>query len=302
MLRVVPILFALMFAASVPAAQFTTLCDSDMEKVAQGCTIKLTGNIESGDADRLVALLRRPLPTGWSYHTLLLSSPGGDVQEAFRLANIVKQTMLQTSTYRLPGGAIESWGSSPHYLNSCVSACFLVWVSGTERKAASYRLPGPGAQPVGLGLHRPTYVATAIAGKASTDVAQMHQDMTSAVRDYLRREQVPERYVEKMLEHSSREVYWLADEGDMFSMDGKAAWYEELLIARCKFDPAYDRDMQGSVVSKLASAPKGRPYNADADPAYRQYIAWRQNVNACEYQMRLEAQAKLRVGLQPKRR
>lgn len=303
MIRFVPVLFALLFAGAAEAAQFLVICDGKTERAAQGCTIKLSGTIEAGDADRLLAQLRRPLPDGWQYLTLLLSSPGGDVQEAFRLAQLVKQAMLRTTTSRMPdspGGIGVDPG--PHYLNTCVSACFLVWVSGTERFGPSFRQTRR-ATPAGLGLHRPVFTPAALAGKSPNEMAAMHQEMTTRVRDFLRREQVPEIYIQKMLEHSSREVYWLADEDDKFALDGRAAWFEELMIARCEYDPAYDRESEAEGVAKMQDAfNRGNRYDVTKDPGYQRWLEWKRAQNGCEYATRIEAQAKLRIGLQPKRR
>lgn len=142
-----------------------------------------------------------------------------------------------------------------------------------------------------------------MAGKTPTEVAAMHQEMTARVRDFLRREQVPEIYIQKMLEHSSREVYWLADGDDNFALDGRAAWFEELLIARCNYDPAFDRESEADGVAKMQSAfNRGSRYDVTKDPVYQRWLTWKRAQNGCEYATRIEAQAKLRVGLQPKRR
>jgi hypothetical protein len=301
MVRFVSFIVAVLLASGAEAAQFSVLCDGLTEKSAQGCTIKLSGPIEPGDADRLMWQLRQPLPEGWQYLTLLLSSPGGDVQEAFRLAKVVRQALLKTTTSRMSSTPGASAFADPHFMNDCVSACFLVWVSGTERSGPSSRRAD--GTPRGLGLHRPAFTPAAMAGKGAAEVAAMHQEMTVHVRDFLRREQIPEIYIQKMLEHSSREVYWLADSNDMFALDGRAAWFEELLIARCKYDPAYDRDSQAAGVARIDEAFKsGVRHDPTKDRGYQRWLTWKQEQNGCEYAMRIEAQAKLRVGLQPKQR
>lgn len=302
MLRLTLFLCATLLAGVCHAAQFQVLCDSPGEIGAQGCTIKLSGEIKAGDADRLLSQLRQPLPEGWQYLTLLLHSPGGDVREALLVAQLVKQALLRTSTFRLNKVGVGG-PEDPHFLNTCVSACFLVWVAGTERAAYNTRAPGSGRH-VGLGLHRPYLSSGSIDGKSPAEVARIHQDMTNTVRDYLRREQIPDSYVQKMLEHSSREVYWLADTGGNmgnFDLDGHAAWWDELLIARCGYDPAYDRDAMADTTARIIRAQENKvKLDLGSDVTYQRYITWKQAQNSCQYQMRLDAQASMRTGLQAK--
>lgn len=294
MIRVLPLLAALLFAGAAQAAQLTVDCDRPQNS-AQACSIQLSGQIEPGDADRLLAALRQPLAEGWQYRHLHLDSPGGDVYEAFRLERLIKMALLRTTTLRMASEYDRSFGT-------CVSACFLVWVAGTERFSASGRI-GRDSRPYGLGLHRPVLTAQTLAGKSPTEVAAMHQEMTARIREFLRREQVPEAYIQKMLEHSSREVYWLAEESDNFALSGRAAWFEELLIARCHYDPAYDRAYEAAQGEELMRAVRaGRRYESNRVPGEQRYLEWKQEQNACENQMRRDAQSQLRVGLQPKQR
>jgi hypothetical protein len=259
-----------------------------MERSRNGCTIKLSGKIEAGDAARLRAVIREPLYGDWLYSTLLLDSPGGDVPEALRLAQIVREAMLQTST-RIPDAATRKNGRAATQARTnwaCVSACFLIWVAGTERE--SYSVLSKTEGEVGIGLHRP-YFSPGVYADSPAKVAEMQQGVTSAIRDYLRREQVPERFIDKMLESSSREIYWLRESGDPFALNGRAAWFEEMMIARCAFDPAYEREVD----QYTASIYQRNKRPAD-DPKYQAYLEWRRSYNSCEYQARRQAQANIR--------
>lgn len=272
----------LLFSSFVSfAASFSSKCDGQMEQVSKGCTITLTGKIESGDANRLRAMLERPLPSGWRYNTLLLNSMGGDVEEAFSLAQVVREAMLATTTFTLDqvgqGGKQSQW--------PCVSACFLVWVSGTERSSMSGSSRRDGT--FGIGLHRP-YFSPAAYQNSPSKVAAAQQEMTLKVRDYLRREQVSELFIEKMIERSSKEVYWLHESGDPFALNGRAPWFEEMMIARCGFDPAYDRDFQAREI-QLSLKGKTTPEKERVA-----YFAWRQKYNACEYEIKRAAQQAFR--------
>ena len=98
---------AAFFPAAVSAATFSVLCDNSFELAAKACTVKLSGRVETGDSDRLRSILQTRLLDGWHYGALLLDSPGGNVNAAIEVAALVRQALLNTTTYRLPKDAIS---------------------------------------------------------------------------------------------------------------------------------------------------------------------------------------------------
>ena len=290
--------FLWFLTSSALCGTFAVDCDGKMERASRGCTIKLTGKIERGDAARLRQVIGKPLNGGWYYGKLLLDSPGGDVQEALLLAGVVRDAMLATSTsssspeqskFVDEKGRIIRLGDRDQF--PCASSCFLVWVAGTERFSGTGRDPKYG--PYGIGLHRPYFPPEAYANSPS-QVAEAQQSMTVAVRDYLRREQVPELFIEKMMDRSSREVYWVDESGDRFAMTGTAGWFEEMMIARCGFDPVYDQKSQEAEVRYQEAGAATLTIVPGYPPGHDAWIAWRQKYNACEYSIRRVAQAAMR--------
>ena len=281
-------LIVLVGALAFPAwsSTFSVSCSSKMEMSRRGCTVKLSGKIEAGDAARLRAVIRDPLYGDWTYNTLLLDSLGGDVSEALRLAQMVREAMLRTSTI-LDTGALAKGSAGARTRSNwpCVSACFLVWVAGTERESYSAVIKAEGE--VGIGLHRPYFSPNTYADSPAK-VAELQQAMTTAVQDYLRREHVPERFIEKMLESSSRDVYWLRESGDPFALNGRAPWFEEMMIARCAWDPAYEREKDQYATNAFMSKKR-----LTDDPKYQAYLSWRRSYNACEYEIRRQSQANI---------
>ena len=78
-----------------------------------------TGEIDTGDARRLIAALARATTDSHGTKELLLNSPGGLVGEAFGMAQVIEQMNVTTI---VPSGAI------------CASACAsVVFVAGTYR-------------------------------------------------------------------------------------------------------------------------------------------------------------------------
>ena len=208
------------------AATFEAHCSTGLEQ-AGGCSILMRGKIERGDRERLLQVLSTPLKAPGFFKTLVLDSPGGDVQEAFSLSDVVIRAALDTSTYSI--GNPEFAG----HKTMCVSACFLIWVAGAERNQASIGIATKKRQH-GIGLHRPFFSAEAYAQLDASAAAQRQQELFSKVRAYLRRYDVPDAMIDEMMNRSSREIYWLSSLDDPFALSGRAPWFEELMIARCK--------------------------------------------------------------------
>ena len=270
---------------SLMAADFSVLCNLDLEKNA-GCTIKLTGAISKGDAKKLTKVLARPVPAIGIYRTLLLDSPGGDVEEALQVAELVRRALLETSTFRVPlGGEDETQlGFYP-----CASACFLVWAAGTLREHSTSaegpvvrdgkRLRG---QPAGLGLHRPYFGTDDYKTSDISKLARKQQEVTALVREYLKREAIPEALIEEMMRRSSRDILWL-ENGTVRSREIPeiAPWFEELLIARCGHDPILEKRELDRREEALQQGPEIGMQYMKTDPQYRAYVESKRRTNTC---------------------
>lgn len=178
------VLAAALGPTATVAATFSVLCDNSGEQIRRGCTVKLAGRIEAGDAARLRAVVKQELLDGWHYRDLLLDSPGGDVKAAIELADVVRQALLDTTTHRLAKD-YRSAKESMLAKFKCVSACFLVWVAGAERSA--FMNDSQSNARAEIGLHRP-YFDKATYAQSPERVAAMQQEAMKATQDYLQRE------------------------------------------------------------------------------------------------------------------
>jgi hypothetical protein len=173
----------------------------------------MRGEIRPGDYDRLLQFAERSgyyLPQSQA----LLSSPGGDIEEALKIARLVKKLYMTVNV-----------GPGTGY---CASACFIIFASAVERDTA----------PGWVGIHRPYLNREALRSltPAAAEVAE-----NAALRDaeqYLRELRVPRNLVDVMFEQASTEIHWLSDDEFRYELGRRAAWYEEFLIARCGFDKA----------------------------------------------------------------
>ena len=265
------------------AATFKIFCDSQVERASKSCAIKITGVIKKGDSAKLLRIIKTPVKKGWSYGDILLDSPGGDVSEAMEIAKLVRKYMLRTSTTHSRGDP-ERLESKRFY--SCISSCFLVWVAGTERFSFNGYDQIEG-QHYGIGLHRP-YFPSHVYGYSPAKVSEIHKSINALIREYLQQEQVPDLFIEQMLERSSKEIYWAGNRGMEFSLNGRAPWFEEMMIARCGFDPAYDRESEWRISDQISRTGVSEHYTPDS--ITERYQHWRQKYNSCAHSIRLKAQ------------
>lgn len=276
-------LAAVCFQTAASAATFSSKCNAEFEKIA-GCTIIMTGEIVKGDNQRLIELLRTSRNSGASfYRSMLLQSLGGSISEALLIAQTVTQNVLDTKTTAL-------WRKEyPVTESHCVSACFLIWVAGAER----FHFSSPsksGHRPVGLGLHRPYFSKEDFAALDPLSAAKTQQDLVAQVRAYLKRNDVPDKLIDEMMKRSSKEIYWLDSLEGADDLDQRAPWFEELMISKCSFDPAFARQVNSFGGAEILSGKRVPKEQKD------KYFAWRQNYNTCEYEFRKASQAKFISG------
>jgi hypothetical protein len=226
-------------AAIIAATWFAGMaCKSSLALTLAGGVreLILTGPIEAGDADKIVAAVRgrrSPPPV------FAIDSPGGSVVESIRIAQVVKK--LAVSVTVLHGG-------------QCASACFMVFAAGVGRSAMPAELMSPEAKrranelaikitgkpassPGPVGLHRP-YQPNILSAK--NDQVKVMKFLSA----YLDEEMIPKRLVELMMTHPSNDIYWLSAD-DLKQLGEYAPAMEEFLINRC----GYDRNIVDKIMS-----------------------------------------------------
>lgn len=123
MMRAALVFFAcVFFNAWVPAA------GAEISAYQRGVLIQ--GPIQKGDYAKLIQFVRHPDNYGRFARSVFLDSPGGDVLEAVKIANLLDKSYAAT---HVASGA------------RCYSACFILWMSGVTRNVSN------GAT---LGVHR----------------------------------------------------------------------------------------------------------------------------------------------------
>lgn len=199
--RLLSIAFFILMLALVGAHAYRGLSDPDAWDYWKDLYISpsLTSSIARDGDHRILAIrgVIGPAAADWFRNrldsaeltagdTVVLSSRGGDLDQAIIIGSIVRSRELTTAVGRLDAdGAMQ-----PSY---CASACVFIYAGGTVRKAV------PGTR---LGVHRGTIVGTGI------DLAIETQRTEGLILRYMTRMGVSPALVEAML--ATDEIRWLS--------------------------------------------------------------------------------------------
>lgn len=187
----------------------------------------LSGEIKTGDAKKLLAMLLDPKSPGGV--GLTVNSPGGSVAEAIKIAKLVKSLYMDVRVK-----------SSGH----CASACFFIFLAGSGRTALSAEYMDPAARrnrDAGLrklsfevvdagfvGLHRPYLTRI-------DSLNNKQSDAMRAVATYLEGELLSRRLIDLMMSKPSNDIHWLTQD-DLDEIGEYPPEQEEYLIRKCGYD------------------------------------------------------------------
>lgn len=184
----------------------------------EGPSLYLNGEIRQGDAERLASLISQKKVV----LRLRINSPGGDLIEAMRLADLVKNAHI--------GVTVGNGGY-------CISACFFVFLEGYYRHATSARDDGT-LMPQAMrerwsgvvGMHRP-YLKSKNGDIASP---QKQEEIMRRVREYLVSKSVAQHLIDEMMSRPSNDIYWLRAR-DLGLIGEYNPGVEEALISKCGY-------------------------------------------------------------------
>lgn len=214
--RVTCLLAIFIFAELSQAADFSYTSKSpwgnaDLNKEL----VLLEGEIEPGDYNKLVTLIKRNPERFFAYRAMVVASPGGDVQEALKIARFVKGSFTNV----LVG---DTFGK-------CESACFLIVAAAPERAWIADH----------IGVHRP-YISNRVLSRLSPSQAEDLQARAfRETRAFMEANDVPLSLIERMFSTSSLEIRWLGAPGK--ELGRMRPSYEQYLISRCGYDPRTHR-------------------------------------------------------------
>jgi hypothetical protein len=233
---------------------FSGSATADVRRFSQS-SILIEGPIIRGDYDQVVALsaamiaendaLPETRKTQMFSLSLRLNSPGGDVQEAFKISNFVREMWIQTElsdplivTRMNKDGelseteqarkdeTLEVGGDGPIV---CYSACSLIFLAGISR---SYKASELGRS-VELGFHRP-YINPEVNRHLSPDESKsVYAVLEKDFKEAMRRYGAPESLIAKTFNASSSDIEVLSQQQFQALFPTEEPWFGEYINAKC---------------------------------------------------------------------
>lgn len=212
-------------------------------------TTYLTGTVVPGDLAKIVASVSVP---GDFPKYFTLDSPGGDLLEAMRIGQFIRETATGTVVAK-----------------ECSSACVFILVAGTSRTALDGAL---------IGLHRPIFEANAFAGLSFPEAEERHRHLRNVARSYLENMEMTTAEIEKMFSIDSDDVYYLTPPHKARLLVPPSA-YSEWIRAKCSPPTVQDRQLFQARGFNIFSRFDKKP---PVDPAFWAYVSRIDRAEKCE--------------------
>ena len=179
----------------------------------------LKGEIQPGDYRKLVEIIYNDVFKfiTATRRSIILASEGGDVNEALKIARLVKGVRASVSVGPVTG--------------KCISACFLIYAAAVERDASAGT----------IGIHRPYLHPQQLSELSPNQAEQLQSSALSQSRKYLLELQIPTNIIDIMFQRASTEIHWLTRHELVEEIGIWQTWYEQYLIARCGLDKELEK-------------------------------------------------------------
>ncbi len=181
-------------------------------------SVLLNGEIKRGDYDKLLNFVQQDIFRYENSRGIVLSSPGGDIEEAIKIARFVKNTYKEAFVGQ--------------YAGKCISACFFIYASAIERLGDFRKV---------IGIHRPYIDPSYMKAMSLRDAELYQKNILNVARQYLQDMDVPTRIIDIMFQNASTEVHWLT-QNDLDEVGLRLPWYEQFLISKCGLDKTAEKE------------------------------------------------------------
>lgn len=205
-----------------------------------GNGVVFEGKIEAGDYTRLSSVYFEKRSNQFYVgaplaNEIYLASPGGDLAEAIKIGHLVRMLKLHTvvPSGEYPRGPYAKYSDAdrhrlinPKANYMCASACFFIFVAGTERT-----LDMDFADPR-LGIHRPYMSDSDLRTLSGDQAIALANQLRATVENYLKEMNVPAKYFDLMFSVPKDKVRWLSN-ADVADLEGTIPELRDWLAARC---------------------------------------------------------------------
>jgi hypothetical protein len=160
-------------------------------------TLKLHGQIEKGDFDKLFAVYKQSHPF---IKDITLISPGGNVREAIRIGEFLRKYLISAHPdTSMPLSCLLDGNCPLSEDKVCASACALIWIGAPERWGA-------------VGVHRPRIVDPEFKNLPFSEAQQVYSEALTLTTKYLERMEAPREFIELNTATSSTDIHWIGKE------------------------------------------------------------------------------------------
>jgi hypothetical protein len=205
-------------------------------QIEKKINVTFRGEIKPGDAEQFASVIAdRTL-----INKLSIDSPGGDLLEAMRIAELVKKLHITVEVAK--GG-------------HCVSACFFIFLEGHLKVFSSANDDGtlptknyPNQRGY-VGIHRP-YLKSPRGDVAST---KLQEAVMRKIKIHLENKMISQSLIEEMMSRPSNDIYWLTAR-DAEKIGEYSPGDEEALISKCgykRFNQSYNENWSGQRYAEL---------------------------------------------------
>jgi ATP-dependent protease ClpP protease subunit len=214
---------------------FTNESPFSKNKSSTNNMLILKGRIEHGDNQKFINFIRSNYKLINYSPGIILSSMGGDIEESFKMAEIIKN--LYTTVYVGP------------YTGKCASACFILYAGAVRRIGHEFL----------IGIHRPYLTSQRMQELPINEIEKSQEYINNKTKSFLEKNGIARDISDIMLSKSSKEVYWLT-ESDLYRIGKMPPWFEQYAISKCNYDKELERrvfdaaDMSKNSMIKVVNA------------------------------------------------
>lgn len=213
-------------ATAVSAMEFTIVRTPATTTTSEGYSMRMSGEINPGDFEKFRSFVIKNFAIYKSHRFIKLSSNGGRLVEALKMAELLRQMY--------PSISVDG---------ECASSCFFLYLKGASRYAS---------QPSKVGIHRVYFDPDYFAGLSLQEARAKQIDLTQKVNAILDTNGVSQQLKDRMNQTSSKDIYWLSA-NDLRSLGPHPAWYEEVLIAKCNYGDVINAQKEFAAAYKNGS-------------------------------------------------
>ena len=217
---IIPIFF-LSYVAGANSADFSTSDTKASKWGPAGWYLTIEGKLEKGDYNTFLnkVKIKKSFPKG-----IIISSPGGDVLEAVKIARLIRRSMVHVRTAK----------------QECNSACAYLILSNVKYPAY-----------ITIGIHRPYFDKHYFAGLSSAQATKKYQQLQLGVRKFLLEMNVPTSLIDQMMATSSDNIKYISMNEYIKTNGQNAPAFDEWIRARCgSFSPKENSDYYLALVFK----------------------------------------------------